>query len=323
MIVDVGLYRDGERRAGDVPIRDASETCRLDDHFTWIGLHEPTEEEFSLMRQEFSLHELAVEDAVKAHQRPKMEIYGDSLFVVLKTARYMEEAEEIQFGEILLFIGKDFVITVRHGEASALAEVRKSVEKRPDLLKLGTTVVLHAILDRVVDDYGPVIAGVEADIEEVEEEVFSHVRTNPTERIYFLKRQVLEFHRAAAPLLPALDQLARGRQALVPEKIHHYFRDVHDHLMRIVDQVEGHRDLLTSVLEANLTQVSIRQNADMRRISAWVAILAVPTLVAGIYGMNFKHIPELEHPYGYQIALGGMLTVCSTMWFFFRRAGWL
>jgi magnesium transporter len=289
----------------------------------WIGLHEPTKEEFEVVRVEFGLHELAVEDAVKAHQRPKLERYGDSLLLVLKTARYADREEAIQTGEILLFVGEGFIVAVRHGEASGLREVRKNLELRPEFLANGPSAVLYGIVDRVVDDYLPVVAGLEDDIEQVEAEVFSSERANPVERIYYLKREVLDFRRATGPLLTPLNQLANQPIALIRPEVREYFRDVYDHLLRVNEQVEAFRDLLTSILEANLTQMNIRQNEDMRRISAWVAIAVVPTMIAGIYGMNFENMPELRSRWGYPLVLLGMLIVCTSMYVFFRKRDWL
>jgi len=323
VIVDCAVYREGKRVPGDFSPESAFKSSRSDDSFVWIGLHEPTHEEFEVVRLEFGLHELAVEDAVKAHQRPKLERYGDSLFVVLKTARYVDKEEAIQTGEILLFLGEGFVVAVRHGEASGLKEVRKNLERRPDFLSYGPSAVLYGILDRVVDDYVPVVAGLEDDIEEVEAEVFSSTRTNPAERIYYLKREVLEFRRATAPLQLPLNQLAIQPISVIRPEVREYFRDVSDHLLRVNEQVEAFRDLLTSILEANMTQMNIRQNEDMRRISAWVAIAVVPTMIAGIYGMNFDHMPELRSPFGYPAVLLGMLAVCTGMYVFFRNRDWL
>ncbi len=323
MIVDCAVYVNGVRRQGELAIADALEASREDGNFVWIGLHEPTAAEFEAVKREFQLHELAVEDAIKAHQRPKLEVYDDILFVVLKTAWYEEDLEEVHLGEILLFLGDSFVVTVRHGPASGLAEVRRRLEGDPTLLKCGPGAVLYAILDRIVDDYKPVIHGLENDISEVEGEVFSAARTNPAERIYFLKREALEFHQAVSPLLTPVDRLARGGYDQIHEDIRPYFRDIHDHLLRTVDTLVGFRDLLTSVLDANLTQVNVRQNEDMRKISAWVAILAVPTMIAGIYGMNFEHMPEIKYRYGYYIILGVMLVACGTLYRQFKKSGWL
>jgi magnesium transporter len=323
MIVNCRVYEDGRRCPGEFTPETAAQSSRDIDAFVWIGLYEPTPDEFESVRREFSLHELAVEDAIKAHQRPKLERYGDSLFLVLKTARYVDTEEVVEFGEILLFVGARFLVAVRHGEASGLQELRQSLETRQEFLRLGPSAVLHAIVDRVVDDYVPVMQGVEDDIEEVEEQVFSLDRANPVERIYYLKREVLAFRRATAPLLIPLMQLSTQPLPHVCPEVRPYFRDVHDHLLRTNEQLDACRDLLTSVLEANLTQVSVRQNEDMRKISAWVAIAAVPTMIAGIYGMNFQHMPELSHPLGYPIIMGLIVFISTGLYVFFRRWHWL
>jgi magnesium transporter len=323
VIVDCAIYEDGRRRDGSVDLHDAYGACRRDGKFAWIGLYEPTEEEFDSLRREFDLHPLAVEDAIHAHQRPKLEVFEDTVFIVLKTARYVDSEEVVQFGEILIFLGKDYILTVRHGEASALKQVRESLESDPELLKHGPGAVLHAIVDRVVDDYAPALEGLGVDIDEVENEVFSPGRSNPAQRIYRLKREVLEFNRAAAPLVEPIDRLAKGHYEVVHPEVRAYFRDVNDHLIRVHEQLESHRDLLTSILHANLAQITVRQNDDVRRISAIVAIVAVPTLIAGIYGMNFEHMPELGWTFGYPLVLVVMLTLCTLLYRFFRRAGWL
>jgi magnesium transporter len=283
---------------------------------------EPSASTSSRLRAASCSHELAVEDAIKAHQRPKLDVYGDSLFLVLKTARYLEAEETVEFGEIQVFIGEDFIITVRHGE-TALHDVRLRMEQRPDLLGSGPGAALYAIVDRIVDDYAPVAAGLDRDIREIEGEVFSQSRSNQAERIYKLKREVLELHDAVAPLVSPVDRLARGHHEIVHEDVRAYFRDVHDHLLRVVAEVESFRDLLTSVLAANLTQVSVRQNEDVRRISAWAAIIAIPTMIAGIYGMNFEHMPELASRFGYPIVLCVILAACASLYTYFRRIGWL
>ncbi len=323
-ILGCAVYEDGRRREGALPLEDAHEVCRNGENaFVWIGLKDPTQEEFDAVAREFELHELAVEDAIKAHQRPKLEQYGDTLFIVLKTASYDDENETVEIGEINLFVGSSFVITVRHGDPSALDEVRAESERSPDLLKAGTGAVLHAIVDRVVDDYAPVVTGVEGDVEELEEEVFSASRTNPTQRIYKLKREVIQLHRATAPLADPLDRLARGHFDVIAENTHEYFRDVYDHVVRTNEQVEGLGDALNGILTSNLSQVGVRQNEDVRKISAWVAIVAVPTMIAGIYGMNFEHMPELRWELGYPMALGIMLTACVSLYVYFKRVGWL
>ena len=319
-IVDCAVYEDGCRRAGELPLTEAGDAARCEDAFVWIGVYEPTEEEFDSVRREFDLHELAVEDAINAHQRPKVELYGNTLLMVLKTVRYIDASDDLETGEILLFINRDFVVTVRHGQ-SRLHDVRLEIENRPDLLRYGTGAVLYAIVDRIVDDYEPVVQAVEVDIQEVEHDMFSPERSNPAERIYAMEREVLDLHRAVTPLAPAIDKLARGE--LIHPELRTYFRDVHDHLLRLIGRIEGFRDLLSSALQANLTQATVRQNEDMRKISAWVAILAVPTGVAAIYGMNFTDMPELQWRFGYPGVLILIVCISAFLYWRFRRSGWL
>ncbi len=322
MIVDCAVYEDGCRCEGELPLTDAGQAAQRDGSFVWVGVYEPSADEFDAVRREFDLHELAVEDAVDAHQRPKVEVYGDTLLVVLKTVRYVDAEEDLETGEILLFVNRDFVVTVRHGQ-SRLHDVRLQVEDRPDLLRFGAGAVLYAVVDRIVDDYEPVMEAVEADIQEVEHDMFSPDRSNPAERIYTMEREVLDLHRAIMPLGPAIDRLARGQYDLIHPELRTYFRDVHDHLLRVAGRIEGFRDLLSSALQANLTQASVRQNEDMRKISAWVAILAVPTGVAAIYGMNFSNMPELQWRLGYPIVLVTIVVLCGLLYWRFRRSGWL
>jgi magnesium transporter len=322
MIVDMAVYEDGARQPGELELDEAYEACRRHNAFAWIGLYEPSEEEFDSVRREFNLHELAVEDAIKAHQRPKLDVYDDTLFMVLKTARYIEPEERIELGEILVFVGDGFIVTVRHGE-TALHDVRLQLEQRPELLRLGPAAALHAIVDRIADDYAPVIAALQQDITDVEADVFSDERATPAKRIYKVKREVLKLYGAIAPLVEPLDRLEQSKFGIVPDELQPYFRDVKDHLIRFVREVEGFRELLTSILAANLTQVSVRQNEDVRKISAWAAIIAVPTLITGIYGMNFRHMPELGWSFGYPLTLALMATACFLLYRSFKRAGWL
>jgi magnesium transporter len=322
MIVDCAAYEQGCRRDGELRLEEAGEAARGDGAFVWLGLLEPTAEEFESIAREFDLHELAVEDSIKAHQRPKVELYGDTLFVVVKTARYVDSEEVIEVGELMLFVNPGFIITVRHGEGE-LGPVRERIERRPELLRLGPGMALYAILDQVVDGYEVAAQGVEVDIQEVERQVFSEDRHNPAERIYKLEREVLDFNGAVAPLSPAVEEIVRGNFEVVPEELLEYFRDVHDHLHRVNGQIAGFRDLLGSALHANLTQVSVHQNEDMRKISAWVAIIAVPTMVAGIYGMNFKHMPELGWRLGYPAVLLLIVIACAFLYRRFKQAGWL
>ena len=319
MIVDCAVYEEGER--SDVSLDHAHEAYLRDGAFVWIGLHEPTPEEFDKVTKEFNLHELAVEDAIKAHQRPKLERFDDVTFLVLKTARYVEP-DEIEFGEILLFIADDFVVSVRHGEAVPLHGVRVKMEHKPDLLRCGPLAVVYAILDEVVDGYAPVMDALDHDVEEVEQEVFVGNRQNPARRIYELKREAIDFARAVSPLVEPIERMTTGTTR-VPEGLTTYFRDVLDHLIRLSQRIEALRELLTSVLQANLAQVGVRQNEDMRKISAWVAILAVPTMLAGVYGMNFDHMPELHQWWGYPAVWVVILCLCFGLYRWFRKSGWL
>jgi magnesium transporter len=322
VIVDMAVYEQGVRRPGELDLDQAYEACRINGSFAWIGLFKPTEDELDSVRREFGLHELAVEDAHKGHQRPKLEVYGDSIFVVLKPAHYDDDREAVETGEIQLFLGDGFVITIRHDDMQ-LHDVRLKLEQRPDLLRCGPGAVLHAVTDKVVDNYMPVLAALDLDIRQVEADVFSPARTNPAERIYKLKREVLELHAAVAPLEDPLDRLARGDLPLVTKELEPYFEDVRDHVVKATRTIESFRELLTSVLAANLTQISVHQNDDVRKISAWAAIIAVPTLITGVYGMNFEHMPELSWRIGYPLALSLMAAVCLFLYRTFRRAGWL
>jgi magnesium transporter len=322
MIVECAAYADGKRREGDLALERAGETARAaGTGFVWVGVFEPSEAEFLEVAEEFGLHELAVEDAVRAHQRPKLEAYGETIHIVVKPARYVDPEVVIDVGEISIFVSPTFVITVRHGKGD-LSPVRQRLEERPDLLREGPGAVLYAILDHVVDRYLEAAQGFDEDVREVELQVFGEGQ-NPTERIYRLEREVLEFQAAATPLGEALEELCSGNFPAIPQSLHEYFRDVEDHLRRVSTRIESFRQLLDSALEANLTQVSMRQNEDMRKISAWVAIAAVPTMFAGIYGMNFKHMPELRWSFGYPLVLAVIFSICLYLYWRFKRAGWL
>ena len=324
MIVDCALYHHGVREVSPEDFAEALATARSQGgSFVWIGLHDPTEDELGKVAAEFSLHDLAIEDALKAHQRPKVEEYDDSLFVVLKTVRYDEDSQQIELGDVMLFVGDSFVVTVRHGKGRALADVRQRLERQPEILDCGPSAVLYAVADTIVDDYTAIGLEVEEDIEEVEQQVFSPDRRNSAARIYNLKREVIEFRRAVLPLVEPMAKLATGDVPHVHERMQPFFRDVADHAVRVSEQVEGFDDLLTSVLNANLAQVAVQQNEDMRRISAWVAIAAVPTAIAGIYGMNFDHMPELRWRIGYPAVLLLMSAICLALFRAFKRSGWL
>jgi magnesium transporter len=325
MIVDCAFYEEGKRQDGDLTYEQAAEKTRYpgkDGSFVWLGVVDPAADELKSIAKQYGLHELAIEDAIESHQRPKAELYGDTLLIVVKTATYANAEDLIEVGELLIFVNAKFVITIRHGGRS-LDDVRRRVDERPDLMEAGPGAVLHQILDRVVDDYGDAAKAFDIDLQHVEEQVFSSDRNNPAERIYRLEREAIDFYRAVAPLLDVVDGLARGNFDVVNDPLHEYFRDVHDHLQRVNGEIIGFRDLLSSSLQANLTQVSVRQNEDMRTISAWAAMAAVPTAIAGIYGMNFTHMPELDSPIGYPLVLLLMLSICLYLYWRFKQSGWL
>jgi magnesium transporter len=324
MIVDCAVYEDGRRRAGGVDLHDAYDAVRgREDAWVWIGLHEPGPDEFDSVAREFQLHELAVEDAIKAHQRPKLEIYGDTIFLVMRTACYIDASEDVELGQVMLFVGPGFIISVRHGPATDLHPVRLALEEKSELLRCGPSAVVYAIVDKVVDDYAPVVRGVTDDVEDVEKEVFSPGRPNVTERIYKLKRETVELHRATDPLIEPLARLVRDEFDVVDDRIQPYFRDVVDHVKRANEQVESLRELLNGILEANLSQIGVRQNEDMRKITAWAGIAAIPTVIGAIYGMNFRHMPELGWSFGYPLVVLVMAALCVFVYRRFKRAGWL
>jgi magnesium transporter len=321
MIVNSAIYVDGLRSA-PYPLEEIYEACREKGGYAWVGLYEPTEEEFNSVSSEFGLHELAVKEAIKPHQRPKIERYGGSLFVVLKAARYLEEQETVEFGEIHAFVGPNFIITVRHGEASKLGEVRQRLESQPELLRRGPFAVLYTIMAQVVDDYGPVVEGLENDIDEIEVEVFGG---NPgvSRRIYELSREVIQFHQATHPLAGALGSLTEDGANDIDPEVRAYLRDVRDRALRVTERVEGFRELLSNILTVNFTIVGIQQNDQTKKISAWAAIVIVPTLIAGIYGMNFDYMPELHWRFGYLFALSLMALAALILYLLFKRSGWL
>ncbi len=323
VIVDCAVYENGRRVAGSLPIRGSRSAAARSGGYVWLGLYEPTEEEFADATAEFDFHEMAVEDALVAHQRPKLDLYDDSILTVLKTARYLDDEEAVEFGEILVLLGTEFIVVVRHGAAAPLTAVRQRLESDPPTLGLGPSAVLYGILDAVVDGYIPVVEGLDKDISELEKDVFSSDRTNPAERIYFLKREVLEFQQAVSSLIDPVARLSKGHHSYISDELLEYLRDVHDHLLRISQEVASFRELLTSILDANLAQVSVRQNEDMRRISAWVAVAAVPTLIAGVFGMNFTRIPGATEPWGFGMVVVVMVAIAAVLHHMFRRSGWL
>jgi magnesium transporter len=337
-LVNSVVYRDGVRMAG---LGSLAETyAALDaqpDAMAWIGLYRPTPEEIASVAAEFGLHELSVEDTILAHQRPKIERYGDTLFVVLRAARYLDAKEEVEFGELHVFVGSNFVITVRHSESPDLSVVRARLEETPELLARGPEAVLYAILDAVVDGYAPVVAGLSNDIDEIETQVFDG-DPRVSRRIYELSREVIDFERAARPLIGIIDTLSNGFEKYqVGIALQQHLRDVADHVANVTDRIEEYRTLLRDILTVNGTLVAQRQNEDMqkvseasnqqaveaRKISAWAAILFAPSIITGIYGMNFRNMPELSWQFGYPLAIALMLVVSGTLFFIFRKLRWL
>jgi magnesium transporter len=290
--------------------------------FAWIGLREPSREEFDSVAGEFGLTGPAVREAIKAHQRPKIEHHGETLLVVLMAARYVESSEAVEFGEIHVFVGPDFIVTVRRGEASALGEVRLRLEGEPELLRKGPAAVLHAIMERVVDDYVSVVESLENDIDEIEGEVFAG-NGDVSRRIYELSREVIRFHRATRPLAGALERLRGDEASGVDPEVRRYLKGIEDRVLRVTEQVEGFRELLSNILGVNLTMVSVQQNNQVQKVSAWAAILVVPTIITGIYGMNFEHMPEIHWFFGYPLTLVSMVVVSALIYLGFRRSGWL
>ena len=337
-VVDAAIYRGGRRVASPKTL-DQAYRPRPDEpgSMSWIGMYRPSEQQLIAAADVFGLHELAVEDAIVAHQRPKLDRDGDTLFVVLRAARYRDETEDVDFGELHVFVNPDFVLTVRHSESPDLSGVRRRLESDPELLSMGTEAVLYAIFDAVVDGYAPVVAGLQNDIDEIEIQVF---RGDPgaSRRIYELSREVVEFQRATRPLLAMLDALSAGFEKYGTDaELQRYLRDVADHAVVVVERVDEFRQMLADILAVNgtlvtqaqneemkrLSEASYLQNEEVKRISAWAAILFAPTLIGTVYGMNFDHMPELHWAGGYPFALGLMLATCLTLWGVFKRRDWL
>ena len=324
MIVDCAHYRDGRRQhEGRMEPHEAAAICRHEEGFVWLGMVDPVADELASVQDIFGLHELAVEDAQSFHLRPKVEQYeGAVTFVVLRTARYVDEREEVEFGEISLFVGPGFVITVRQGTASDLHPARLRLEARPELLQEGPASVLWAIADQVVDDYAPVVEGLERDIEEVEQLVFSGSHA-PTRRIYLLRREVSDFYRAVHPLLGPAAAITKGGVLPIGDGLRTYFRDVDDHLKLVDEEVLAQRDLLSTILQANMAVLSVEQNDVVRKISGWAAIITVPTFIASFYGMNFTSMPELHRGWGYPAVVALMVLAGVLLYVSFKRARWL
>lgn len=321
-VVACAAYAEG-RRVADLPIADVSETLEQTDQFVWIGLYEPREDVLRQVQQEFALHDLAVEDALSAHQRPKMEQYEGSLFVVLRTAQLGAD-RRLEFGETHVFVGQRFVISVRHGSVKSHIALRARCEAAPDLLKKGPGFVLYALMDFIVDQYLPIVDALEEQLEALEEEIFGERFTRDTTgRIYRLKRDLLTLKRAVSPVVDVCSRLMRFDINLIPEDTRPYFRDVYDHAVRVNETIDNLRELLDSALEANLSLVSVGQNEDVKRLAAWAAIIAVPTMIAGVYGMNFEVMPELRWPYGYPAVMAVMIGACLGLFAGFKRSGWL
>ena len=330
-VVDCAVYADGRRQGGRRTVTDARHAARtVPGGFVWLGLVEPTGAQIGAVAAEFGLPALAVEDAVKAHQRPKLERYGDVLFVVVKPVRYIDHVEIVDIDEVAVFLGPTFVVTVRHGNNDVVSRVRRDLDETPAPPGGGPSAVLHRLLDTVVDGYADVAAQIEVDVNEIEVQVFGGDPSDHSERIYKLKREVLQFRSAVRPLAPALEELAAGRVAGVDPGTAEFFRDVHDHVLRVGDRIEAFDNLLTGVLQADLARVAVqqnraaaRQNEDVRKISAWAAIALVPTAIAGIYGMNFDNMPELHTRYGYFVILAVIVLACVGLYVQFRRRNWL
>ena len=338
-VIDAAIYRSGDRVASPSTLADTFEMLADDDPstFAWIGLYRPDERQLAAVADQFDLHELALEDAIVAHQRPKVERYDQTLFVVLRAARYVDATEEVEFGELHCFIGPKFVVTVRHSEAPDLGAVRRRMESNPDLLERGPEAVLYAILDKVVDGYSPVVSGLSNDIDEIETEVFGG-DPKVSRRIYELSREVIEFQRATHPLRDILGRLGAGfTRSHVDDELQRYLRDVRDHVELVVERVDEFRQLLRDILTVNATLVAQQQNEEMKalteagqaqneevkRISAWAAILFAPTLIGTVYGMNFDEMPETHWDLGYPFALVLMALTCGGLFLAFKRRGWL
>ena len=322
-IVNCAAYAGG-RRVADVRIEDISEVLKHADRFLWIGLHEPEEALLRKVQQEFGLHDLAIEDAHRAHQRPKLEIYGDSLFIVLRTVQLNREDRRIDFGETHFFVGPRYIVSVRHGPSLSYVDVRSRCESTPHLLDKGPGFVLHALMDFIVDQYFPIVDALEDELQAFEKEIFDETFSRETtKRIYRLQRDLVEVKRAVSPLVDICNRLMRFDLALIPEDTRPYFRDVYDHVIRVNEMVDALRELLTTALEANLSLIAVSQNEAMKKLAAWAAIIAVPTMIAGIYGMNFQFMPELGWRFGYPLVMAVTFGLCGALYFGFKRSGWL
>ncbi|HRH49469.1 MAG TPA: magnesium/cobalt transporter CorA [Panacibacter sp.] len=321
-VVNCAAYQEG-RRIANIELNEISKVLLMQDQFVWIGLHEPSEALLSQVQEQFGLHDLAIEDAHNAHQRPKIESYGDTIFIVLRTAQ-INTAHHIDFGETHFFVGANFLVTVRHGSSLSYADVRNRCESMPHLLRKGQGFALYAVMDSIVDQYFPVVDALELELTTVEEKIFNEKPSRETtEQIYELKRELLEVKRAVSPLIDICNRLTRFDIKLIAEETQNYFRDIYDHAVRINEMVDNARELLNTALDANFSLISISQSEVSKKFAGWAAILAVPTMVAGFYGMNFKFMPELNWEYGYPFALGLIISLCLLIYYLFRRSGWL
>ncbi|HEY5917608.1 MAG TPA: magnesium/cobalt transporter CorA [Chryseolinea sp.] len=320
-VVNCSTYSKG-RKAASVDIEDVVDLLEQPETFVWIGLQEPSDNMLKRIQTVFGLHDLAIEDAHRAHQRPKIEAYGDILFIVLRTAQM--NGQTIDLGETHFFLGSNFLITIRHGSSLSYIDVRARCESTPHLLQKGPAFALYAVMDFIVDQYFPVIDGLEEQLAILEDKIFEETsKRETTQQIYILKRKLLEVKRSVSPLIDICNKLMRFDLRLVDDETRPYFRDVYDHAVRINEMVDNARELLSTALEANLSLVSISQNDVSKRFAGWAAIIGVPTMIAGIYGMNFKAMPELEWSYGYPLVLASIVGTCGLMFYFFRRSGWL
>ena len=321
-IINCAAYSKGLRIA-DVELKEVHNVLKATNQFVWIGLHEPSEEVLSKVQIEFSLYDLAIEDAHHAHQRPKVELYGDSVFVVLRTAQ-MNREHHTEFGETHFFVGPNFIVTIRHGSGVSYAEVRSRCESTPHLLSKGQGFALYSVMDFIVDQFYPVVHEMEQELQAIEDKIFKEKPSRKTtEQIYQLKRELLEIRRAVSPLVDICNRLMRFDIKCISEETRPYFRDVYDHVVRINEMVENTRELLNRALEANFSLISISQNDVSKKFAGWAAIIAVPTMVAGFYGMNFKFMPEADWEYGFYTIILFTIASCLLLYFLFRRSGWL
>lgn len=321
MIIDCAEYYEG-RRVAKVDVAHINEVLKKPNRFVWIGMQEPDDAMLKTIQKEFGLHDLAIEDALRAHQRPKIETYGDTLFVVLRTVQMKEG--HVELGETHFFVGHNFIVSVRHGSSIAYVDVRARCESTPHLLSRGPAFALYALMDAIVDQYFPVVNALEDDLTAIEENIFHEkLRRDNTAKIYLMKRQLLDVKRSVSPLIDICNRLMRFDLKFIDEETKPYFRDIYDHAIRMNEMVDNSRELLSAALEANLSMISISQNEVAKRFAGWAALIGIPTMIAGFYGMNFSYMPELEWQWGYPVVIGGTLAICLFLYFRFKHSGWL